>query len=188
MDEKSSTIRFGIAPGTSARRSEQEHRAAGPGASMRIAGGTSARRAEAEGRTETQRPYGVSMQARTGKACSMEDLMAAEAAAEGRYGQRAAARMQPSEATVVDRVGVRAQDSVQRATFQPVAERPVANNDQISASAGDAPLYGVGPDGTKEEARTVSRSPFQALRSLLMRHAGTERHDKKASYETDEDL
>ena len=184
MDEKSATLRFGIAPGTSARISEHEHRAAGPGPSMGIAGGTSARRAEAEARTEAQRPYGVSMQARTGKACSMEDLMAAEAAAKGTHGQRAAARMQENEAT-----GERAQDSVRRMSFRPVPHRPVANSGQVSAIAGDAPSNGVSPDGTKEEARTVSRSPFQALRSLLrMRHAGTKTRDEKSSHGTNNDL
>jgi hypothetical protein len=183
MDEKSSTIRFGIVPGTSARISEQEQRLTGPGPSLRIAGGTSARRAEAEPRTEAQRPYGVSMQARTGKACSMEDLMAAEAAAQGGYGQRAVARMQTNEATG-ERVGDRAQDSVRRTSFQ-----PVARNDQVSASAGNTPLYGAAPDGTKEEeARTVARSPFQALRSLFMRYAGTKRHDEKSSHGTNNDL
>ncbi|NYF78670.1 hypothetical protein [Granulicella arctica] len=177
MDRVTPKIRFGIAPGTSARISEQEHEAAGPSPSMRIQGGTAARKAEAEARVETRRPYGVSMQARTGKACSLEELMEAEAAARRGPGQHPAQRsasMAASSISDSSSAGERAQDRVQTTAFRPV---PVHN--QFSATAGETLSFAASPAGTSEETPTAPRSPFQILRSLFSRTPGTERQDGK---------
>jgi hypothetical protein len=145
--------------------SEEEHEAAGPRKSMRIAGGTSARMAEAEEKAPQKRPYGVSMQARNGEPCTMEDLMAAEGAA--RYGQAS------QVAQVPDGSEARAHDSVRRESFQ-----RIPTHGEISASAGNTLPLAAGPAGTNEETRTGSRSPFQTLRSLFSRTPGIEKQDR----------
>jgi hypothetical protein len=172
MDQKTPKIRFGIAPGRSARLSEDEHKAAAPASSVRIEGGRSSRIAEAEVQAEVRRPYGVSMQARTGKPCTLEDLMAAEAATQGGYGRRRAMPQAPQDMEAgVGQTGIRAQDTVETISF-----RRVTMDHSISANAGAAPPFRANPDSTKVEAQTRSRSPFHALRSLFSR-TGTEKHD-----------
>jgi hypothetical protein len=166
MDEVTPRIRLGIVPGSSARMSEDEHEAAGPRRSMRIAGGTSARAAEAEAQTAEKRRYGVSMQTRAGKPCTMEDLMAAEAAA--RYGQT------PQGPDVLEE---QAHDSVRRESF-----RPMPAQHKVSARTGDRLPLAAGPVAKNEETRTESRSPFQTLRSLFSRTPGTERHNRNHSH------
>jgi hypothetical protein len=173
MDEVTPKIRFGIVPGSSARISEEEHEAAGPRRAMRIAGGTSARAAEAEARAAEKRPYGVSMQARTGKPCTMDDLMAAEA--EARYGQASqVVRTTPQGSDVLEE---KAHDSVRRESFQPMLA-----HGKIFATAGDTLPFAAAPAAKNEETRTESRSPFQTLRSLFSRTPGTERHDRNQSH------
>ncbi len=181
MDRVTPKIRFGIAPGTSARSSEQEHKAAGSASSsMHIQGGTAARMAESEARVETRRPYGVSMQARTGKACTLEEMMEAEAAARRGPGQKSTLPAQPglnaadSSVESLSAAGTRAQDSVRTTAFCPVAV-----HDQFSATAGETPSVEAYPAGMNEETPTVPRSPFQILRSLFSRTAKTARRNGK---------
>jgi hypothetical protein len=113
------------------------------------------------------------MQARTGKPCTLADMMEAEAASRrGREQQDMPPPQQSSKPS-----GERAQDNVQRTTFH-----PLPMTDPFSAIAGDALPFEPGPAGMKEEARTTPRSPFQALRSLFSRTPGTEKHEKKQSY------
>ena len=162
-------IRFGIAPGSSARIAEQQARSAEPSPSLRIQGGTAARKAEAEAPRDPQRPYGVSMQARTGRQVSLADLMEAEAEAYARRlpGQRSESA-EPAQAARHDHgPTARAQDGVRISSFRPLPTQP-----QFSASAGDVPPIQASSAGTKEETPTAPRSPFQLLRSLFSRNTG----------------
>lgn len=174
MDNSTPKIRFGITPGTSARISEQEHKTAEPLSPMQIKGGTSARKAEAEASVEARRPYGVTMQARTGKPCTLAELMEAEAASRRGHGQQSMPLQQSSGASEE-----RAQDTVRTTSF-----RPVPTHDHISATAGEILPFAANPASANEETLTAARSPFQTLRSLFSRLSGMERREEKQSNAT----
>ena len=161
--DKGPKVRFGVAPASAARSAEEAHDAAGSRVSMRIEGGRSARMSEAEEKAAEKRPYGVNMQARTGEPCTMEDLMAAEAAA--RYGQ---APKGPQYGKTSEEM---ASHSVRREAF-----RPLPAPDELSAAAGTA-LNAAGPASTNGGTQAASRSPYQTLRSLFSRAPGTEKRD-----------
>lgn len=174
MDPVRPKIRFEISPGSSARISEQEHKDA-PVRSMRIQGGIAARTAESEERAEGSRAYGVSMQARTGKPCTLADLMEAEAQAQRRHGEHGRQPVQQGPGLAEDS----AQDSVRSTSF-----RPVEAQHQLSATSGDTLPFPDAPAGTNKEAQTPSRSPFQTIRSLFSRIPGMDKHDRKRSQQT----
>jgi hypothetical protein len=175
MDPVRPKIRFEISPGSSARISEQEHKDAGPVRSMRIQGGIAARTAESEERVEGSRAYGVSMQARTGKPCTLADLMEAETQAQRRHGEHGSQPVQQGPGLAEDS----AQDSVRSTSF-----RPVETQHQLSATSGDTLPFPDAPAGTNKEAQTPSRSPFQTIRSLFSRIPGMDKHDRKRSQQT----
>jgi hypothetical protein len=60
-------IKLGIAPGTSARKAEQERQAEDVPQMKRIQPGTAARIAEAEKQVSVQRPFSIQVQGRVGK-------------------------------------------------------------------------------------------------------------------------
>jgi hypothetical protein len=175
MDPVRPKIRFEISPGSSARISEQEHKDAGPARSMRIQGGIAARTAESAERAEGSRAYGVSMQARTGKPCTLADLMEAEAQAQRRHDEHDRQPVQQGQGLAKDP----AQASVRSTSF-----RPVEVQHQLSATSGDTLPFPDAPAGTNKEAQTPSRSPFQTIRSLFSRIPGMDKHDRKRSQPT----
>lgn len=161
---------------------EQQAESAESSPSLRIQGGTAARKAESETPREGQRPYGVSMQARTGKPVTMADLMEAEAYARRTPGQRSVHSNEDgrddrhetegrAEIVLEDRTAIRsdarAKDDVRTSSF-----RPMQAQNQFSASAGDVPSSQASLAGTNEETPTAPRSPFQLLRSLFSRKPG----------------
>lgn len=165
MDRSTPKIRFGIAPGSSARMAEREQESEEARARMQISGGTAARKAEGEARAATARPYSIRMQARTGKPFSLADAAAMEAQSQvSRRSQREEAVQAESTKSVSE---ARLHGSgIRSSSFRPVAER-----NQVSVPAGELPVFEEGRfDGINErETQTPPRSPFQTLRDLFSR-------------------
>lgn len=162
MDRGTPKIRFGIAPGSSARIAEREQESAEARPRMQISGGTAARKAEGEARAETARPYSISMQARTGKPFTLADVAAMDAQAQSSRHEDTV-RAEPTK----DQPEARLHGSgIRSSSFRPMAAR-----DQVSAPTGSRSVIEEGSfTGQKErETQTPPRSPFQTLRDLFSR-------------------
>lgn len=163
MDRVTPKIRFGIAPGSSARIAEQERKTAEATPQMQIRGGTAARMAEAEPPIATQRPYSISMQARTGKPFTLSDVSGMNSQPTAPKGQESALQGERSASVSEDQL--RGSD-VRTSSFRPLSER-----DKISAPTGNVPGFdeGISTGKDKRETQTPPRSPFQTLRDLFSR-------------------
>lgn len=162
MDRATPKIRFGIAPGSSARIAESEQESAEARPRMQISGGTAARKAEGEAPTATQRPYSISMQARTGKPFTLADVSAMDARSQLKR-QEGAVQAESTEGVSEARLHG---SGIRTSSFRPVAER-----DKVSAPTGNLPVFDEGSfNGLNErETQTPPRSPFQTLRDLFSR-------------------
>jgi hypothetical protein len=153
MDRSTPKIRFGISPGSSARIAEQEQKTAEAGPQMQIRGGTAARMSEGEAPAAAQRPYSISMQARTGKPFTLADVSGMD--------HRSQAEMRESESEQRPRDG-----AIQTSPFRPIPER-----NKFSTQTGNVPIFGEGVLAARDEERsqTSPRSLFQKLRSPFSR-------------------
>lgn len=159
MDDSTPKLRFKISPGSSARLAEQERTGVPP--RMRIQGGTAARMAEGEAPLAAQRPYSMSMQARTGKPFTLAEISAMDHSSVPQV-QQSAAENQPRDSAIRTR------------PFRPIPER-----DKLSAPTGDVPVFEEGAltHQFEKEAQIPPRSPLQTLRDLFSRTLP--RQDKK---------
>lgn len=178
MDSVTPKIRFGIAPGSSARLSEKEREATEAVPSMRIQGGTAARMAEAESQVRTQRPYSMSMQARTGKPFTLGQERPDEPNANvGGHAGGDTVRSASSSQRVAP-----ASAPTDRAWSNRAEERSASlfERQRVSVFAGDAPISkGGSTDKDEKETQTAPRSSFQTLRSFFSRTSPDGVRDKK---------
>lgn len=141
MESGTPKIRFGIAPGTSARDAEQER--AGTLPQMHIRGGTAARMAEAEAPVAPQRPYSISMRAQSGRPFTLSGSSVAEAS--------------PAKPQ-----NVQPKPDIRTESF-----RPLIQQGEISAPAAGRVERDF-PAG-KDESGALGNSPLQVLRNLFSR-------------------
>ncbi|WP_188552752.1 hypothetical protein [Edaphobacter dinghuensis] len=159
-------MRFNISAGTAARRAEQEEQereSAGPRPRIHLRGGTAARMAENEAPIAAQRPYSMSMQARTGKPFTLADVAA----------EKKSSSSQEQQSVPEDR---RRGNAILTSSFRP-ASRP----DKFSTPTGNHSVFeeGVLPRKFDKEAQIPPRSPLQTLRDLFSRTLPEQ--DKKQS-------
>lgn len=160
-------MRFNISAGSAARRAEQEEQereSAGAHPRIHLRGGTAARMAESEAPVAAQRPYSMSMQARTGKPFTLADIEAENKAAPSQGQQQSAPEDRPRGSAILT------------SSF-----RPVSNPDKFSTPTGNRPVFEEGAltQEFDKEAQIPPRSPLQTLRDLFSRTLP--KQDKKQS-------